>query len=47
MESEIELWQVGLTWVLLTIPFLLFDLAAIKWGAVTSGDRGGRAFLEV
>lgn len=47
MENDIELWEVGLAWLLVLIPVLLFDLAALKWGVVTSGDRGGRMLLEV
>ncbi len=32
--------QVLLAWAVVIVPFILFDIAAIKWGVYTSGDRG-------
>lgn len=47
MQNETEFWQVILAWIVILIPIALFDLAALKWGVVTSGDKGGRTILEV
>ncbi len=46
MEQNIAGWQVLLAWAVVLIPILLFDVAALKWGVFTSGDRGGRVPLE-
>ncbi len=47
MEQNVAGWQALLAWATILIPTILFDIAALKWGVVTSGDRGGKTTLEV
>lgn len=47
MEDIGANWQALVAWMAILIPFVLFDIAALKWGVVTSGDRGGKTYLEV
>ncbi len=47
MEHNITGLQVLFAWATILIPIILFDIAALNWGVVTSGDRGGRTTLEV
>ncbi len=34
-----------IAWAAILIPFILFDIAAIKWGVYTSGDNGKKTPL--
>jgi hypothetical protein len=47
MENVNLGWEVILAWLGVLAPIVLFDLAALKWGVVTSGNRGRNTYLEV
>jgi hypothetical protein len=47
VENGFAGWQVMLAWMAILAPVILFDIAALKWGVVTSGDRGGKTCIEV
>jgi hypothetical protein len=47
MENGLAGWLVLAAWMAVLLPFILFDIAALKWGVVSSGHRGGKTSLEV
>ncbi len=45
MESVAHL-QVLAAWLFVSLPFILFGIAAIKWGVYTTGDHGKHVGLK-
>jgi hypothetical protein len=39
MENSNGLWQVAMVWTLIVLPVIGLGIAAIKWGADSTGDR--------
>lgn len=39
--------QAVVAWLAVVLPIIALDVAALKWGVVTSGDRGGKTYLEI
>ncbi len=42
-----SIFETMIAWAVILIPFILFDIAAIKWGVYTSGDHSLPTSLEV
>ena len=45
--QTVELWQVGVAWLLVLLPFVIFGIAGAKWGTYTSNYRGLDTSLDV
>ncbi len=46
MENLYSNYQALCAWAIVVIPFILFGIAAIRWGVYTTGDRGPKNTLD-